>query len=95
MDRISKSELIKTVAAATNLTKDQVDTAIGYTINTIINAVASGTAVHLGNGFGTFKPHNVNAMVKKNPITQAPINVPAKRVIKFTPSAALKSAVNS
>jgi DNA-binding protein HU-beta len=94
MDRISKSDLIKAVATAQRTTSTNVESIINEALSFIESTVAAGNAVHLGNGFGSFAPKQTKAMTKSHPVTKAPINVPAKRVIKFNASAALKSAVN-
>jgi DNA-binding protein HU-beta len=94
MDRISKSDLIKAVAAAQGTTQTTVESIINEVLNFIKNAATAGNAVHLGNGFGVFTSKQTKAMTKSHPLTKAPIDVPAKRVIKFNASAALKSAVN-
>ena len=94
MDRISKSDLIKAVATAQKTTSTNVEAIINEALSFIESTVAAGNAVHLGNGFGTFAPKQTKAMTKYRPGTNIAIAVPAKRVIKFNPSAALKSAVN-
>ena len=94
MARISKSQLLTTVAETNNITKVQAEAILDTVLDAITGAISQGESVHLGNDFGTFAAKQTNAMVKKNPATQEPINVPAKQVIKFVPSKALKSAVN-
>ena len=95
MDRISKSELVTRVSSIQGITKVQAESILDTVLEVVINTVAEGTAVHLGNKFGTFLPHTSKATVKFNPNTKEPINVPAKQVIKFSASQALKSAVNT
>jgi DNA-binding protein HU-beta len=94
MDRISKQTLIARVAEFTGTSKVLTETIIDSTLLAITSAVSNGDAVHLGNAFGTFQSRQTKPMTKFNPSTKAPIAVPAKQVIKFSPSAALKSAVN-
>lgn len=94
MDRISKQTLIAQVAESTGASKVLTESIIDATLSAITSAVSAGSAVHLGNAFGTFQSRQSKATTKFNPATKAPIAVPAKQVIKFSPSAALKSAVN-
>ena len=94
MDRISKSTLIAQVAESAGISKVLTKNVIDAALSAITSAVSNGEAVHLGNTFGTFQPRMTKPVTKLNPSTKAPIAVPAKQVIKFSPSAALKSAVN-
>lgn len=95
MDRISKSELVARIASIQNITKTQAEGTLNTALEVITNTIAEGTAVHLGNQFGTFKPYTTKASMKTHPKTKEPIAVPIKQVIKFSPSAALKSAVST
>lgn len=95
MARLSKSELVARVATANNITKAQVESILESFTAEVTNAVSKGDSVHLGNDFGSFAAKQTNAIIKRNPATQEPINVPAKQVIKFSASKALKSAVNT
>ncbi len=45
-------------------------------------------------GFGTFKNVHRAARTGHNPKTGDPINIPATNGVKFTPSKALKTAIN-
>ena len=94
MDRISKQTLIAQVAESTDTSKVLTESIIDATLSAITSSITAGSAVHLGNAFGTFQPRQAKAMTKFNPATKQPIAVPAKQVIKFSPSASLKSAVN-
>jgi|688.fasta_scaffold01931_18 DNA-binding protein HU-beta len=94
MERISKSDLIKAVAAATNSTQATVGDILDAAFTTIASTVASGKAVHIGNEFGSFAPKRTKAVTKQIPGTTKTVDVPAKNVIKFLPSTALKSTVN-
>lgn len=46
-------------------------------------------------GFGAFKVNVQPARVARNPQTGEAVNVPEKRVVKFTPFSGLKDAVNA
>jgi DNA-binding protein HU-beta len=94
MDRISKQTLVAQVAESAGTSKALAEGVIDATLSAITSAVTAGTAVHLGNTFGTFQLRQVKATTKFNLATKQPIAVPAKQVIKFSPSASLKSAVN-
>jgi len=46
------------------------------------------------NGFGAFEVSYRNAREGRNPKTQEPLTIPAHNAVTFTPSDALKKAVN-
>ena len=78
---VSKAEIIDVIAAKTKLSKKASDEALKAALAAIQDAVKKGNEVRLV-GFGTFKTIQRKAMVKRNPKTGKPINVPAKKVAK-------------
>ncbi len=60
--------------------------------DTITNAVASGEKVSIA-GFGIWEKKTRAARIARNPMTGAPVKVPAKTVAKFRPAADFKNIV--
>ncbi len=89
---MNKSELVTKLAKETALTKTAAAGAIDILIQTITKALKKGDTVSLV-GFGTFKTSNRKARKARNPQTGAPINIPKRRVPRFSAGKALKLAV--
>ena len=45
-------------------------------------------------GLGKFKVQNRKARIGRNPLTGAPVDIPAKTVVKFTVAKALKDLIH-
>jgi DNA-binding protein HU-beta len=86
---MNKASLIDYVAQETNLTKKDTRIAIEAVLNGITEGLASDGKVALV-GFGTFLLVDKKARTARNPKTGDAVEVPAKVVPKFRPSAALK-----
>jgi DNA-binding protein HU-beta len=89
---MNKSELAVKLAKETGLTKTAATNTIETLIETITKALKKGDQVSLV-GFGTFKTASRKARKARNPQTGAPINIPKRRVPRFTAGKALKQAV--
>lgn len=90
---MNKTELINVVAAETNLSKKDVDTAISAAFYAIVEAMKSGDKVQII-GFGTFEAKNVAEREGRNPKTLEVIKIPACKKPAFSASKSLKDAVN-
>jgi DNA-binding protein HU-beta len=88
---MNKSELINEVSRMVGTKKDA-QAAVDCVFDTITNALQKGDSVTLV-GFGTFKVNQREARQGRNPQTGAAIQIPARKVPKFTPGKALKDAV--
>ena len=95
MAKVSREQLVAAVAEQKGMTKALVTEVLDAVTATIASEVSKGNDVRLGNVFGTFVAYTTKPTTKFNPSTKEPINIPAKRVIKFKPSAALKQSVDS
>lgn len=62
-------------------------------IDNLTKAIASGEGVQII-GFGSFKVVDRAARTGMNPATHEPMEIAAKKAVKFVPGSALKSAVN-
>ncbi len=66
-------------------------------VNSIFEEITSALTNDLAarfNGFGAFEVSYRNAREGRNPKTQEPLTIPAHNAVTFTPSDALKKAVN-
>ena len=89
---MNRAELAAQVADAAGLSKSDADSAVAATLDAIKGSLADGDSVTLI-GFGTFSVSQREARTGRNPSTGAQINIPAKKVAKFSAGKALKDAV--
>jgi len=86
---VTKTELVDKVAKSTNATKTEVAETLEAIIETIKQAIKEENKVTLI-GFGTFSVTDRKARKGRNPKTGEPIDIPASRVPKFSPSETFK-----
>jgi len=67
---------------------------ISWVFDKIASSLKSGNDVRV-TGFGTFRLVQRKARVARNPQTGAPVNVPARKVLRWTPATTLKAAVGA
>ncbi|MCW6035322.1 HU family DNA-binding protein [Spirulina subsalsa FACHB-351] len=89
---MNKEQLVNAIAAQTTTTKKEADTILSATLETIMEAVATGDKVTLV-GFGSFEARNRNARTGRNPQTGEPITIPATRVPAFSAGKLFKEKV--
>jgi DNA-binding protein HU-beta len=90
---MSKQDLIDAVANACELSKDKAKVAVDTVIDQITASMKSGSDMRIPD-FGTFKVAKRKAREGINPLTKAPLKIPASNVPKFTPAKKLKEALN-
>lgn len=90
---MSKQDLIDAVATACELTKDKAKVAVDTVIDQITASMKSGSDLRIPD-FGTFKVAHRKAREGINPLTKAPLKIPASIVPKFSPAKKLKEALN-
>ena len=90
---MSKQDLIDAVAAACDMSKDKAKIAVDNMIEQITASMKSGSDLRIPD-FGTFKVTKRKARDGINPLTKAPLKIPASNVPKFTPAKKLKEALN-
>lgn len=90
---MNKAELVEVVAKETGATKKDVEQVINQTMDTIIKHVSGGDKVTLV-GFGTFEARQRKARTGRNPKTNQPLHIPAKRVPGFKVGKEFGEAVN-
>ena len=89
---MNKTDFIGEVAGKAGLTKVDAKKAVEAFIKTVEGAVKKGEKVALL-GFGSFSVVKKAARKGVNPKTKKPINIPARKVVKFKPGAALAKVV--
>lgn len=92
MARLTKQDVINSVAEKADLTKKQAGIAVDALLDTVKGALANGDSVGLI-GFGTFEVRKKAARDGRNPVTQEVIHIPAKNVPAFRPGKQLKESV--
>ena len=91
-DRLTKQDVINSVADATGLSKKDVNSALDAVVGTISSALAKGNSVGLI-GFGSFEVKSRAARQGRNPQSGAPIDIKAKKVPVFKAGKQLKETV--
>jgi len=89
---MNKVELAAEVASQTGLTKRASGKAVEAVVSAISNCLARGEKVTLV-GFGTFRVRSRKARRGVNPQTRQSIQIPAKKVPKFSAGKALREKV--
>ena len=89
---MNKQDLIKDIAERGEFTKADAEAALKAVQGAIAAALTRGDKITLP-GFGTFKVVESAARSGRNPQTGEPVEIPAKRKIKFNPTQALKDLV--
>ncbi len=90
---MSKTELVEMIAKEAGLTKADASRALDATLNGIMTGLKKNGKVSLV-GFGTFSAKKRAAREGINPLTKAPLKIPAKTVASFKAGSKLKDALN-
>jgi DNA-binding protein HU-beta len=90
---MNKAELVDALAGKLNLSKKDVGAVVDGIVTEITQVLAKGDKLQIV-GFGTFETSNRSGRTGRNPATGEAINIPARRVPKFSPGKALKDVVN-
>jgi len=89
---MNKADLIDAIAGDAGLSKADAGKALDAALANITKALAGGDSVSLI-GFGTYSVSQKEARTGRNPQTGQPIQIPARKAVKFTVGKALKDAV--
>ncbi len=89
---MNKTDLINAISSKTNLNKTVSKNALDSFIEIVSNQLAKGDNVRIS-GLGTFKVIKRAARKGIIPSTKAVINIPAKKVAKFSVAKELAEAV--
>lgn len=90
---MNKAELVDIVAKEVGTTKKDTESVINKVMETIIKHVARDEKVTLV-GFGTFEVRSRKARTGRNPKTNEPLHIPAKRVAGFRVGKDFAESVN-
>jgi DNA-binding protein HU-beta len=91
---MNKTNLVDVVAAATNITKKDVDAVVSATFEAIASALKDGDKVQLI-GFGTFEVKATAEREGRNPKTGETIKIAAAKKPSFSASKVLRDEVNA
>jgi DNA-binding protein HU-beta len=94
MTIISKSQIIKEVADATNLSIKDTESTVNTLLNTIVKNLKDNDKIQF-TGFGSFNAKNVPARKGRNPATGAEIEISARRQASFSVGKELKDKINN
>jgi DNA-binding protein HU-beta len=89
---MTKSELVRELAEDFETPRKQVLELVEGLLDKITAILKAGDKVQL-TPFGQFKIRDRAARIGRNPQTGEPVQIPAKRVLKFIPGRPLKEAV--
>ena len=91
---MTKSELIQIITSKqTNLTKEDVETAVNCIFNRINEELGCGGRIEI-RGFGTFSIRQHAAKMGRNPRTGEKVSVPRRHSVHFKPGGKLRERVN-
>ena len=90
---MNKTELVEAVAKDSGLSNADARKAVDSLITTVEKTLKKGDEIAL-TGFGKFSVVKRNARTGRNPQTGEAVKIKASKAPKFTPGAALKTAVN-
>ena len=90
---MGKQELVEFVAAKVGFTKADAARAVDAVIEGVTTGLKKEKKVTLV-GFGTWTSKKRAAREGINPLTKAPLKIPAKNVVSFKAGSKLKDAVN-
>lgn len=89
---MNKAQLIDAIAAEAKITKADAKKALDAFVKATGSALKKGDRVALV-GFGSFAVAKRNARTGRNPQTGKPINIKAKKVVKFKAGSELNGKV--
>ncbi len=90
---MSKADIVDRIADEAGISKAASEKAVNAFIGAVTTSLKKGQSVTLI-GFGTFSVGKRAARVGRNPKTGAEIKIKAKKIARFKPGSALKTAVN-
>ena len=88
---MNKADLVSMIAAKSNLTKKDSESALNAFVETVQTALKKGEKIQLV-GFGTFEVRNRAARTGINPRTKEEIKIPATKAPVFKAGKALKDS---
>ena len=89
---MNKSQIVDAIASKAGLTKSDSKKALDAFVEVTTEALKSDDRVALV-GFGSFSVSKRDSRTGRNPQTGKPINIPAKKVIKFKAGSELADSI--
>ncbi|MBU1207532.1 MAG: HU family DNA-binding protein [Proteobacteria bacterium] len=90
---MTKSQVVSYLAEKVGITKKQANGALDELAGLAAKIIKKGEKLALP-GFVTVKVQNRKARIGRNPQTGEPLKIPAKKVVKAVPAAALKAILS-
>lgn len=90
---LNKEAVVRSLAAEQGITLRQSGEIYDTIISKLVGSLNEGTQVRLA-GFGTLKVVDVGPRSVRSPRTGEVMNLPARKRVRFVPSAGLKRSVN-
>ena len=90
---MTQAQFFQAVAEASNLKKTDVRSVFEAVENVVMKKLKGEGKIPLG-GLGAVKLVNRKARIGRNPATGEQIKIPAKTVVKITPSKSMKDTFN-
>lgn len=88
----TKKELVQRIAEETGQTKSAVRDVMQAFLDSIIRDLGQGKRLEFRE-FGIFETKHRDARTARNPHTNAPVEVPAQRVVKFKPGSRMRELI--
>ena len=87
-------DIVEEVAGRAGLSRKQAESALHAILQTVMNAMIEGTALHFTN-FGTFCVVQRAPRAGRHPKTKAPLLIPARKAVVFRAANKIQRAVNA
>jgi len=94
MATITKKELVDKIAEKTSVTQSIVKTIVQQFLDEITSEVSKSNRLEFRD-FGIFEVKERAARISQNPKTFEPVEVPAKRTVKFKMGRLMRESMNS
>jgi integration host factor subunit alpha len=91
---MTKADIIEGVYERVGFSKKESSELVELAFDTLKETLERGDKVKIS-GFGNFQPRYKRARPGRNPQSGQPIEITARRVVKFVPSQVLKSDLNN
>jgi integration host factor subunit beta len=89
-----RADLIEEVSRVAEMTPEDAEVVVGTIFDSIMNSLRKGNRVELRR-FGSFRTRQRQPRLGRNPRTGAAVDIPAKRILYFSPGKELKERVNN
>ena len=91
---VTRVNIVSAISEAADLSQKEADSMLEVILEAITDSLKKGEEVMVS-GFGKFVVQSKAARAGRNPKTNEPVEISARRVMKFKPSDALKENINN